>query len=210
MGVFLRLGLALTLGAIAAQALGSSAVEARLNQVMADAQARAGAIQAGKRAAFFCENCHGATGNSPLEHVPNLAGQNPVYLLTQIDKFGDGRRQDEFMSGLVKVLKPEERFNIAVFYASQPVAPTAVKDARLVQSGRAHYQRACKGCHGAEGRGTREVARLAGQRGLYLTNALNGYRAGKGQRADKRMTGVARGLNDGQIQALAAYLSSLP
>ena len=194
-------------------ALGAQAVEqgtqARLEGVMQDVQLRTAASLAGKRAAFFCENCHGATGNSPLPNVPNLAGQNPVYLLTQIDKFADGRRQDQFMSGLVKVLKPEDRFNLAVFYASQGVEPTNVSDARLLQAGRDHYQRACLGCHGVEARGTREIARLAGQRQGYLANALHDYRAAKGARADARMTGVARNLSDAQIDALAAYLANL-
>ena len=184
-------------------------VAQRLQSVMADPAAQATVVKAGKRAAFFCENCHGVDGNSTLEHVPNLAGQNAVYLLTQIDKFGDGRRKDEFMSGLVKVLKPEDRFNIAVFYASQAVRPGKAPDARQAQAGRDHYQRACRGCHGVQGLGTEEVARLAGQRRQYLVNALTGYRAGQGMRADHRMTGVAKKLDDAQISAIAAYLSSL-
>jgi len=212
MGVRFKLWIwmALPVGLWASAALGAGAdVEARLNQVMGNDQARVAAAAAGKRAAFFCENCHGATGNSSLDHVPNLAGQHAFYLLTQIDKFGDGRRKDEFMSGLVKVLKPEDRFNIAVFYATQEVVPTVVKDTRQIQAGRDHYLRACRGCHGADGRGTREVARLAGQRQGYLMNAMRDYRAGRGLRADPRMTSVAKGLSDAQIEALASYLASL-
>lgn len=210
MVVLARLGMALTLGLMAHGVQGAgSDVEARINQVMGNPQARSAAAVAGKRAAFFCEHCHGTTGNSPLEHVPNLAGQHPAYLLTQIEKFGDGRRQDEFMSGLVKVLKADDRFNIALFYATQAVEPTPVKDARQAQQGRDHYRRACRGCHGAEGRGTREVARLAGQRAVYLVNTLKGYRTAQGVRSDPRMTSVAKRLGDEQIQALAGYLSSL-
>jgi len=185
-------------------------MEARLARTMADANLREAAITAGKRAAFFCVHCHGETGNSPLDYVPNLAGQNAIYLLTQIDKFGDGRRKDEFMSGLVKVLKPEDRFNMAVFYATQPVKPTPGKDARLLQAGRGHYVRACVGCHGAQARGTRDIARLAGQQSTYLRNALRGYRAASGLRADPRMPGVAKKLNDPEIAALTAYLSAMP
>lgn len=205
--VVLSLGL-MALGGFGAQAAGSD-MEARINQVMGNAQARSVAAQAGQRAAFFCENCHGATGNSLLEHVPNLAGQNAAYLLTQIEKFGDGRRKDSFMSGLVKVLKPDDRFNIAVFYATQTVEPTAVTDARQFQAGREHYMRACRGCHGEKGLGTREIARLAGQRQGYLVNALTDYRAAKGLRTDPRMIGVAKGLSSGQISSLAAYLASM-
>lgn len=195
-------------GARAAQ--DAAGVEARLAQVMANAPARAAAVQAGARAAFFCANCHGETGISVEDYIPNLAAQDPVYLLAQIDKFGDGRRKDEFMSGLVKVLKPEDRFNMAVFYASQPARPTPARDARQVEAGRQHYQRVCVGCHGAKAQGSRQVARLAGQQQRYLVNALSDFRAAKGTRTDPRMTAVAKRLGNPEITALAAYLASLP
>ena len=185
------------------------AVEQRLASVMADSKARDTAAAAGKRAAFFCVHCHGEDGNSPLDHVPNLASQNPAYLLAQIDKFGDGRRKDEFMSGLVKVLKPEDRFNMAVYFASQRVRPSPAKDAQLEQAGARHFVRACVGCHGAGAKGSREVARLAGQQAGYLKNALRDYRQGAGVRTDIRMTGVAKKLSDAEIDALVAYLSTL-
>ena len=185
-------------------------IEARLAKVQADATTHKAAIAAGKRAAFFCANCHGETGVSALEHVPNLAGQNAFYLLAQIDKFGDGRRKDDFMSGLVKVLKPDARFNIAVFYASQPVPPTTAKDQAQAAAGGRHFARACVGCHGAKAYGTREVARLAGQRSGYLVTALSNYRSGSGARSDARMTGVAQKLSDAEIAALASYLATLP
>ncbi len=184
--------------------------EARLTSVMADAKARDAASAAGRRAAFLCVHCHGENGTSSLDHVPNLAGQNPTYLLNQIEKFGDGRRMDEFRAGLVKVLKPEDRFNMAVFYANQSVKAAPSKDAQIEQSGGKHFVRACVGCHGAQARGTKEVARLAGQQPGYIKNALNGYRQGAGFRADPRMTGVAKKLSDPEIAALAAYLSTLP
>lgn len=184
-------------------------VETRLNSVMADAKAREAAAAAGRRAAFLCVHCHGENGVSALDYVPNLAGQNPVYLLNQIEKFGDGRRNDEFMSGLVKVLKPEDRFNMAVYFASQRVRPSPAKDAQLEQAGARHFVRACVGCHGAGAKGSREVARLAGQQAGYLKNALRDYRQGAGVRTDIRMTGVAKKLSDAEIDALVAYLSTL-
>jgi cytochrome c553 len=193
----------------AAAAASATDPEHRLAAAMADTKARGAAAVAGKRAAFLCVHCHGEDGNSPLGHVPNLAGQNAVYLLNQIDKFADGRRKDEFMSGLVKVLKPEDRFNMAVFYASQSVKASPGREAREAQVGARHFARACAGCHGAAARGSREVARLAGQQALYLKNALEGYRQGAGTRADVRMTGVAKKLSDPDIAALAAYLSAL-
>jgi cytochrome c553 len=114
-------------------------IEAKLSRVQGDSGAHKAAIAAGKRAAFFCANCHGETGVSSLQHVPNLAGQNAFYLLNQIDKFGDGRRKDDFMSGLVKVLKPDDRFNIAVFYASQSVPHAAERSCAGAQRWQAFF-----------------------------------------------------------------------
>ncbi len=188
----------------------ADSVETHLAQVMTDAKAHDAAIQAGRRASYFCANCHGETGISTTDYIPNLAGHDPLYLLNQIDKFGDGRRKDDFMSGLVKLLKPEERFDIAVFYASQSVPPIPAKDAALQEAGRKHYLRACAGCHGPKARGTREIPRVAGQQRRYVMDSLANYRAAKGARTDPRMTGVAKQLSNRDIEALATYLSSLP
>jgi cytochrome c553 len=185
-------------------------IEARLARVQSDPAQHKAAIAAGKRAAFFCANCHGENGISLLENIPNLAGQNAFFLLNQIDMFGDGRRKDDFMSGLVKVLKPDERFNIAVFYAAQAVLPTPAANRAQAVAGGKHYARACVGCHGVKGYGTREIARLAGQRPGYLITALSDYRSGRAGRADHRMTGVAQKLSDAEIVALASYLATLP
>lgn len=191
------------------QAASAADDAARMEKVMSDPALRAEAAKAGQKAAFFCANCHGEHGISVLDNIPNMAGQNATYLLNQIQKFGDGRRRDEFMSGLVKVLKPEDRFNMAIFYALQPVPPTPAKNARLIEAGHKQYLRACQGCHGPEAKGSKEIARLAGQRTAYLSMALSQYRAAKGLRTDVRMTSVCKDLQDADIAALASYLASL-
>ena len=185
-------------------------IEAKLARIQADAAALKTVLVAGKRAAFFCANCHGEFGVSTLENIPNLAGQNAFYLLTQIDKFGDGRRKDAFMSGLVKVLKPEDRFNIAVFYANQSVPPLPLGNRAQAVAGSKHYARACAGCHGAKAYGTREIARLAGQRTGYLVTTMNNYRSTKNLRGDPGMASVSQKLSDADITALSAYLGTLP
>lgn len=185
--------------------------EQRINEIRASSTAvHQKKLQVGKKAAFFCANCHGDTGLSALGHVPNLAGQNPVYLMLQIQKFADGRRQDDFMSGLIKALKDEDRLGMALFYASQPVPSGKPQDARLVQQGRTLFTRACVGCHGASALGSRNVARLAGQQPNYLTESLIKYRSRSGQRTDPSMTAVAARLSDEQIAAVAAFLTTLP
>lgn len=188
---------------------GSPAIEARMAAVMASPEALDAAAAAGRRASRFCVNCHGESGVSQHGHIPNLAGQHPVFLLTQIEKFADGRRQDEFMTGLIRVLKAEDRFHMAIYFASLTVPATPARDGALARRGQQIYARACVGCHGAQGRGQKRIARLAGQQSVYLTRALDNYRTGKG-RGDPVMTAVAKGLSSGDIQALAAYLPTMP
>ncbi len=208
----LALALSLSTGAVLAKppsaSLPPAEYELRIQQAMSGPKAHA--VHAGKRAAFLCLYCHGEDGSSVQENIPNLAGQNPVYLLTQIEKFGDGRRNDEFMSGLIKALKREDRINMAVYYSTmRPNTPTS-KDAALVAKGKQRYQAACVGCHGPKGHGTTTIARLAGQRISYLTEALSHYRSSKSPpRFDPVMTTVTRSLAPSDIPAIAAYLSTL-
>lgn len=180
--------------------------ESRIQQAMSDPKK---ALAAGKRAAFLCLYCHGEDGSSVQENIPNLAGQNPVYLLTQIEKFGDGRRNDEFMSGLIKSLKSEDRVSMAVYYAAMRPNTPISKDAALVAKGKQRYQATCIGCHGPKGHGNSTTARLAGQRATYISEALENYRSSKSPRTDPVMTTVARNLSHGDIPAIAAYLSTL-
>lgn len=208
--VVLSLGMGVAQALAASQVMdGSPAVEARMAAVMASPTALRDAAQAGKKASFFCVNCHGESGVSQYDYIPNLAGQHPVFLLTQIEKFVDGRRKDEFMTGLIKVLKPEDRFNLAIYYASQRVPARPAKDAARARQGLDIYKRTCVGCHGVEGHGQKRIARLAGQQAEYLTRTLNNYRTGKG-RKDPVMSAVAKGLGTSEIEALAAYLPTMP
>lgn len=205
LGVTLSFSSALAAPGAVAVAAADRHNEARVQRAMVNPKS----VAAGKRAAFLCLYCHGEEGSSVQENIPNLAGQNPVYLLTQIEKFGDGRRKDEFMSGLIKSLKEEDRVNLAVYYASLRPNTPAATDAALVETGRKRYQVTCAGCHGVDASGSHAVARLAGQRVSYLTQALSDYRSKKSPRTDPVMTTVARNLSRGDIQAIAAYLSTL-
>ncbi|NTV95647.1 MAG: c-type cytochrome [Thiobacillus sp.] len=181
----------------------------RVRQAIGSAADFDKARAAGKKAAFFCVNCHGEDGNSTYDYIPNLAGQNAVYLLNQIEKFADGRRQDEFMSGLIKVLKPEDRFNMAIYYSGQSVRPAVGNANPLASRGQQYYDRTCKACHGAQGYGNEKIARLAGQQPAYLKKALEAYRAGTKLRNDPIMGSIARRLKDDDIAALAAYIPTM-
>lgn len=183
--------------------------ESRVQQVINSPADFAKASQAGKKAAFLCVNCHGDAGYSAYDYIPNLAGQDAVYLLNQIEKFADGRRQDEFMSGLIKVLKKEDRFNMAIYYSGQPVPASAARNTALAARGMRLFDQICKGCHGAQGHGGEKIARLAGQQPVYLKQSLEQYRAGAKSRSDAIMGSIARRLKDEDIAALTAYIPTM-
>src|SRR5690349_13414424 len=55
-----------------------------------------------------CSNCHGVTGNSVSPNFPNLAAQQPAYLIAQLEGFRGQSRRDpagfEYMWGLSRHL----------------------------------------------------------------------------------------------------------
>jgi cytochrome c553 len=140
--------------------------------------------------------------------VPNLSGQNPAYLLEQIRKFGAGDRKDQFMQGLIKVLKDDERIQIALFYAESKVDPSTT-DPVQVTKGKDIFTRACVRCHGAEARGNETIPRLAGQKMTYLQTSITRYRDRTGERRDPLMSSATALLKNEDILALTHYLASM-
>jgi cytochrome c553 len=193
-------------GAIGFQAQAQS--PDKLKVLMADPPARAAAAEAGRRASSFCANCHGPDGNSTLPEVPNLAAQNPVYLLNQMQKFSTGERKNQWMEPAIKLLSESERMNIVVYYATRQVTP--VRSATANDAGRGLYQRVCTRCHGAGAQGDERYPRLAGQQTVYLVRALTDYRNRTGDRMAPEMLAMTAALKDADIKAVADYLSSLP
>jgi cytochrome c553 len=167
------------------------------------------AYKLGAKLAPFCANCHGPAGHSVLPEVPNLAAQNTVYVLNQLNKFHDGRRRGNFfMEGLVRGMSNDERFGLAVYYTDQEPASFKEKDAALAAQGRALYEGACKRCHGETGAGSERNSRIAGQHPDYLNMSIKRYRENK-DRSEARMFKATQALTDDEIRALSAYVGSL-
>jgi len=165
-------------------------------------------LKEAKDRASFCARCHGTDGVSVLPLIPNLAGQNPYYLLQQIERFADGQRKDFIMTPLAAQAKPAERALLAVYYST--LAPRAAPaDPGLAASGKRRYEQSCITCHGLDGRGTEVYSRLAGQQAGYLRHRLLALRAASATPGSV-MPEIARTLTDDDIDALIAYLSSQP
>ncbi len=181
----------------------------RLKAVQADPAALKHAIEAGQKASFFCVNCHGDSGISKIPEVPNLAGQNPAYLLEQIRKFGAGERKDQFMQGLIKVLKDEERVQIALYFGSQTVQPSKA-DPVQVARGKELFTKLCVRCHGEAARGDATIPRLAGQQIPYIVSSVTRYRDNTGVRNNQLMSIATSSLKNEDIKAIANYVTQLP
>lgn len=77
----------------------------------------------GQTKAAVCAACHGATGTSPNQLWPNLAGQGSAYIAKQLRAFRDGTRKDPVMEPMAKPLSDEDIEHLAAYFSSQSAAP---------------------------------------------------------------------------------------
>ncbi len=221
----LALGLAMVPATHAlADAAEQKALLERAQKVLADPALKEKAIQDGKKRIALCGRCHGKDGNSKKPHVPNLAGQNPAYLLEQMEKFADKRRKFRVMNVLTKRFTPADKVNLSVFWGTLKVKPGEYNSA-LAPEGKPLYNDRCQKCHGKKGLGDGEdsdddalFARIAGQKEVYVINTLKAFRdaannnlapTAKIYRRNDKMEKVAKNLSDTDIEKLAAYVASL-
>lgn len=186
----------------------ASEARALVEKAATDPQLHASLVNSGQKAAAFCMNCHGETGNSKLPDVPNLAGQHPAYVLDQIEAFLAGRRKNDFMQGLMKVLSEQDKATIALFFASAKPLPAVAQTGPLAPEGAKYFAEHCVRCHRDDAGGEASFPRLAGQQPEYLRLSLKRYLDMSGERLYPPMTGAVRALGADRIDAVVDYLSS--
>jgi len=154
-----------------------------------------------------CASCHGASGVSPNDSWPNLAGQNAAYLVRMLSAYKSGAQTDPIMSPIAKTLSDADIQNLAAYFGGLSCqAPAAAAPAGDANAGKA-LSKNCAACHGESGVASNPAwPHLAGQRAVYLANMLKAFRAGL--RKDPMMAGVTRGLSDADIANLAAYYAA--
>jgi cytochrome c553 len=185
-------------------------LETRLAELRSDPDRYRDALAQGRRRAELCKVCHGNDGNSVREGTPSLAGQDPVYIVDQFNRYGDGRRVDFWMGSLAASFSNEEKIELAIFYAAQPMVAAGGGNPDLLERGRELYGRLCVDCHGDDGRAAAGYARLAGQRPEYIVKMLGEFRSPAGRRYDPAMYARAWMLHSDQdIEAVATYLAHL-
>lgn len=172
-----------------------------------------------------CSACHGADGNSPSPPNPSLAGMPADYITTQLSHFKGGIRQNPVMQGFASTLSDADMVSLGAYFASQAPKPQAAKDASLVRLGQKLWRAgdaatgvpACSACHGPTGAGVpKNYPRIAGQWSDYTVAQLKAFKAGeRGMDKDGKdimgriMHGVAQGLTEAQMRALAEYAQGL-
>jgi cytochrome c553 len=156
---------------------------------------------AGEPLTAICGSCHGARGVSPDSMVPNLAGQEPTYLVNAITAYRDKERSHEEM---VADKSDAEIASIAAYYSVQALDAVAEpgEQAGLVIA-------KCQRCHGrAAGESTMVVPALNGQKQEYLLRVMKQYR--DGERGNSMMHKMSSGYSDPLLEEIAAYYAGQP
>lgn len=160
---------------------------------------------AGEQKASSCVSCHGQNGNSSSAQWPNLAAQQPTYLVNQLKTFKAGDRINIMMQSMTANLSNEDINNLAAYFSSQKPAK-AGGDPALAKSGEAKAAM-CLGCHGSAAQGNGQFPRLAGQHPEYLVQQLKAFK--DGSRKSGPMQAIIANLSEADFKALAAYFGSL-
>lgn len=164
-----------------------------------------------------CGLCHGPEGESASRIYPRLAAQHPTYMRKQLADFRDGRRKSEVMGEMSKDLKDGDIAVLGAFYASKPAAASQPGDPDLAAVGRYIYHKgntysgvpSCASCHGAQGLGTEQLPRLAGQHPRYLESQLQEFNQRARTNDNAIMHSIAAKLTELETRAVTVYIGSL-
>lgn len=162
-------------------------------------------LEAGKEKSAICQGCHGADGVSTYPVVPSLAGQNAVYIESQLNSFKLAAREHEVMKKIASGLSAEDMSNLALYFSSLP-AKAAGGEAEYAAQGKPKVAM-CMGCHGENLLGHGYSPRLAGQQPQYLVKQLQHFN--KGTRIAGVMNAIARNLSTRDMTEIAAYIANV-
>jgi len=164
-----------------------------------------------------CALCHGPEGESASAVYPRLAAQHPDYIAKQLKDFRDGRRKSETMAEMAKGLQDEDIAGLAAFFAGRKAASRQPGDGDFAAVGKFIFQRgnsysgvpACASCHGANGHGTQQLPRLAGQHPAYLEIQLKEFSKRERTNDNAVMHTVAAKLTELETRAVSIYIGGL-
>jgi cytochrome c553 len=156
---------------------------------------------AGEPLSAGCGGCHGAGGVSHDAVTPNLASQDPMYLVNAIKAYrGHVRRHDTMFADNTD----EAIQNIAAYYA--------VQESRPAERGPTTAQELvakCDRCHGPDVENpAMAIPKINGQDRDYLVKAMRLYRDGK--RGSSLMHNMSLPYSEAIIESVASVYASQP
>jgi cytochrome c553 len=171
-----------------------------------------------------CGECHGLDGVAPNGHFPNLAGQNANYIRKQMEDFSSGTRSNDHgqMGTSAEEATGAKLDQIESYFAGLPpptpmrepdLSPAAASRAKtLMERGdRALKIPSCDNCHGVRRKHWLDSPWLEAQQPTYLVKELEDFRSGaRSNDSQSGMRRMAQLLSQSDIDALGAYLASLP
>ena len=169
--------------------------------------------QAIEQKAVVCEACHLSGTLQSTSVIPNIWGQSEGYIYLQLRDFKSGARntpEDAAMRGFVATMSDADMLEMAKYASTQPwpkVEPRSTDTALLEKGAYATALGGCVGCHFDGWKGFSANPRIGDQSTAYLAATIRQFRSGS--RANSPgMSDVLRTLDEGDIDAVAAYLNA--
>jgi len=171
---------------------------------------------AGRKVFAACDVCHRKDASGRANGVfPRLAGQHASVIIKRISDVRAGRRHNPSTPPMLAEppLAPTSIPAVAAYLQSLPIGRNNGKGpGEATARGKQLYEQDCGSCHGAHGQG--EAAKfypmVAAQHYAYLLREVIAIRDGDRRNSDPQMVAVVRNYGQGDIEAVADYLSRLP
>ena len=169
--------------------------------------------QAIEQKAAVCKGCHLTGTLQSTAVIPNIWGQSEGYIYLQLRDFKSGARnapEDAAMRGFAATMSDADMLEIAKYASTQPwpkVEPISTDTALLKKGANAMAVLPCGGCHFNDWKGFSANPRIGNQSTAYLAGTFRQFRSGS--RANSPgMSDLLRTLDEGDIDAVAAYLNA--
>jgi cytochrome c553 len=169
--------------------------------------------QATEQKAAVCKACHLTGTLQSTSVIPNIWGQSEGYIYIQLRDFKSGARnapEDSAMRGFVATMSDADMLEVAKYASTQAwpkVEPVSTDAALLKKGAYAAALGGCVGCHFNDWKGFSANPRIGDQSAAYLAATIRQFRSGS--RANSPgMSDMVRPLDEGDVDAVAAYLNA--
>ena len=157
--------------------------------------------------AQLCSACHGANGvPTDAKTMPNIWGQQPYYILTQLVHYRNGMREHPVMSVIAKGLQQSDLRPLAAYYAAKPWPAANSAPAAPAETPKGLTM--CTPCHQANFQGGISWPRIAGLNYDYMVAAMKAF-ATEERTNNMDMVKIMKLFSDSERDEMARYLAAL-